>query len=334
MGKFLNKSIEYFCWIIFFVLIYCTCFGQEKFPVLKGPYLGQTSPGMTPEIFAPGIVSIDGNEILAVFTPDGKEFFYSSKDSANPLAIMYMKQINGDWTKPQVASFSGKYYDCATGVSSDGKKLFFVSLRPIREGGNPVEFQNIWFINKIGDNWQNPEMMPPPVNSDNRDLGASVAKNGNIYFTTRRAGIKGGGCRSKYINGKYTKPESLQELLKTEMPVFEIAVDADEKFMVFASMGTDDGFGGFDLYASFNNGGDNWTKPCNLGDKINTSANEHFATLSHDGKYMFFVSDRISEGKEKKINSPQNGSSDIYWVDAKIIEDLKPKKQKIMETLK
>ncbi len=30
---------------------------NEKFPVLKGEYLGQKPPGTTPEIFAPGIVS-------------------------------------------------------------------------------------------------------------------------------------------------------------------------------------------------------------------------------------------------------------------------------------
>ena len=30
---------------------------QENFPVLKGPYLGQKPPGLTPEIFAPEIIS-------------------------------------------------------------------------------------------------------------------------------------------------------------------------------------------------------------------------------------------------------------------------------------
>lgn len=33
--------------------------GQEDFPVLKGPYLGQKPPGMTPDIFAPGFVSTE-----------------------------------------------------------------------------------------------------------------------------------------------------------------------------------------------------------------------------------------------------------------------------------
>ena len=29
--------------------------GKSEFPVLKGPYLGQKPPGLTAEIFAPGI---------------------------------------------------------------------------------------------------------------------------------------------------------------------------------------------------------------------------------------------------------------------------------------
>ena len=32
---------------------------KTDIPVLKGPYFGQKPPGATPEVFAPGIVSID-----------------------------------------------------------------------------------------------------------------------------------------------------------------------------------------------------------------------------------------------------------------------------------
>jgi len=44
---------------------------SDEFPSLKGPYLGQKPPGMTPEIFAPGIVSIEiMNHSSPVFSPD------------------------------------------------------------------------------------------------------------------------------------------------------------------------------------------------------------------------------------------------------------------------
>jgi len=42
----------------------------EGFPVLKGPYLGQNPPGMTPEVFAPGIISTDAT--------DGTLYFFTS----------------------------------------------------------------------------------------------------------------------------------------------------------------------------------------------------------------------------------------------------------------
>lgn len=49
---------------------------SEEFPILKGPYLGQKPPGVSPEIFAPGIISIDiMNHSTPVFSPDGKEVY-------------------------------------------------------------------------------------------------------------------------------------------------------------------------------------------------------------------------------------------------------------------
>jgi Tol biopolymer transport system component len=53
-----------------------------------------------------------------------------------------------------------------------------------------------------------------------------------------------------------------------------------------------------------------WTEPENLGNKINTSANEFGPFLSPDGKYLFFCR---HDGKK----------GDIYWVDIKIINDFR-----------
>ncbi|MFC1639236.1 hypothetical protein ACFL3B_00565 [Gemmatimonadota bacterium] len=47
--------------------------GHDSNP--EGPYLGQTPPGNTPEIFAPGIISTGMNEVEAAFSPDGTELY-------------------------------------------------------------------------------------------------------------------------------------------------------------------------------------------------------------------------------------------------------------------
>ena len=314
-----------FCLFCLIAILCISCQAQKNIPELKGPYLGQKTPGMIPEIFAPGIVSTDNDEILPVFSPDGDELFYSSKlGPEKRLTIMTSKKRNGAWTKPGIASFSGKYYDAASSFSPDGQQLFFVSMRPLKAGDPPFDVQNIWVIEKHGDAWRDPVMLPPPINSDARELGGTLTKDGYFYFSTTREEIKGGKCRSKFKDGKYSEPESIQDIYKFEMPFFETARHPDEKYVVFVSYGQEDGFGEFDLYLSFNIDNDNWTKPVNLGEKINSEANEHFPIFSPDGKYLFFVSDRISEKYNEVENSPGNGSSDIYWVSAEIIEEFKP----------
>jgi len=50
--------------------------GQNESPALEGPYLGQKLPGLTPEAFAPGIVTTQGWEYGGSFTPDMNEFYF------------------------------------------------------------------------------------------------------------------------------------------------------------------------------------------------------------------------------------------------------------------
>ena len=330
------KKFNILASILLLFSVYNPGFAQvdENFPVLKGPYLGQKPPGTTADIFAPGIISKGGSEITAVFSPDGTEFYYSAKDSVTMLKILYSKLEDGVWTKPETSPFSGRYYDAISSISPDGRYLFFISMRPEKEGGTPFDVQNIWVMERQGNIWSGPVMLPPPINSNARELGGSLTKTGYFYFSTSRNDIKGGKCRSKFLNGEYSPPESVENLYNFKMPFFEIARDPDEKFMVFSSYDQDDGLGGFDLYMSFNKGENNWTEPVNLGEKINTEANEHFATLSPDGKYLFFVSDRVAdkykskdslslEELKKMEKRPQNGNSDIYWVSLENLEKMK-----------
>jgi hypothetical protein len=67
------------------------------------------------------------------------------------------------------------------------------------------------------------------------------------------------------------------------------------------------GFGDCDLYISFNKNGI-WTEVYNLGSKINTEMCEMTASVSPDGKYLFF-----HRGGE------DNG--DVYWIDFRPIKD-------------
>jgi len=84
---------------------------QTDFPKLSGPYLGQKPPGMTPEIFAPGIISKSGSDEwgLAV-NADCNEIFFSRSEN-DKATVFHTKYQSGAWSKPVVASFSGKYLE-------------------------------------------------------------------------------------------------------------------------------------------------------------------------------------------------------------------------------
>ncbi len=69
----------------------------------------------------------------------------------------------------------------------------------------------------------------------------------------------------------------------------------------------------FLVFTAFRQQNGSWGVAINLGDKINTGASEAGATVTPDGKYLFF----------QRFISP--GNLDIFWVDAQIIETLRPK---------
>jgi hypothetical protein len=73
MGKLPGRSV-----LLLLILSSGLGSGNEQaFPRLQGPYLGQKPPGMTPELFAPGLIAgIEEHQNCLTFSPDGKEIYW------------------------------------------------------------------------------------------------------------------------------------------------------------------------------------------------------------------------------------------------------------------
>lgn len=278
-------------------------------PVLTGDYLGQKKPGQIPVMFAPGFVSTESPQLNAVFTPDGKEFYFSLRKPNAPFTIMVTKQVNNHWTKPETAPFSGKYSDVDQSISADGKRFFFCSDRPVKKGEKPKS-HNFWFMERTGRGWGEPQHLGFAVNTDKEDFYPTVTKDGTLYFSSQREGQGTNNIYcSKLVEGKYTKAEKLSDMINTKHREFDPFIAPDESFIIFAS-GRPGGFGASDLYISFHNKDGSWTKARNMGNEINSAATDYTPMLSPDGKYLFFTSGR-------------EGVDDIYWVDSGVIKKLK-----------
>jgi Tol biopolymer transport system component len=323
-------------------LLNITLDGDSDWPVLKGPYLGQKLPGMTPEFFAPGIVTTRFHEHSApAISPDGNWIFWSAflapLQSSAPQVILFSKKVKGQWTPPEVASFSGRYMEGGLCFSSDGQKLFFSSRRPLTGNGEPKDW-DIWFVRMENGGWSRPVNLGSPVNSDKDEAQPSVTKDGTIYFISKTKGYKHNLCiaRSKFFNGRYLAPEVLPEPINLRGSYAWCPfIASDESYLLFSSERKDDlGLG--DIYISHKRTDDSWSEPINLGRPISTKHQDRFPGLSPDGKVLFFTSKRSSFGAyykepqsldslKNRYSKPGNGLEDIYWVDAKIIDKFRPK---------
>jgi len=132
--------------ILFPFILFSSFYGQKNTPKLSGPYLGQKPPGMTSELFAPGILSTEANEFNATFTLsiDAVYFTGRGKDGQD---IMVIKYKEGIWQNRKLASFSSPFRDVDPFITPDGKKLFFSSNRPI-EGDEAEEDCDFWYVVK------------------------------------------------------------------------------------------------------------------------------------------------------------------------------------------
>jgi Tol biopolymer transport system component len=290
---------------------------QIEFPLLSGPYLGQESPGENPGIFALGIVCTGRYVLNAVFFPDLKEFYFSTMDSDKNYTILQMREIEGRWTRPRIAPFSGNFSDADPFITPDGKNLLFPSDRPLSEGGDRADGYNIWVVDRTGSGWTDPRPLGPQVNLPGGiEIYPSVTRDRTLYFSSDREGGRGSSdiFRARYVNGKYAEPENLGKAINTPDREFDAFIAPDEAYLIFSSYRLRNGFGKSDLYISFRSGNGKWTPAINMGELINSRESEFSPMVSPDGKYLFFTSTRLGQG-------------DIYWVDATVLDRYRNRKE-------
>lgn len=306
---------------------------------LAGEFLGQKPPGIEPALFAPGIVSTGLSERDMAITPDGRELYYTAVLGSrfNFSAILVVRQVDGQWRHPEVAAFSGQYSDLEPTISPDGQRFFFVSRRPLPGSSEQLENEDIWVADRQEGGWGEPYNLGEPINSPEAEFFPSITRDDTMYFTRRGEDRTEAIYRSQWLDGAYQKPERLPDEVNSAPTQFNAFIAPDESYLIVCSWGREDSLGGVDYYVVFRSPEDEWSGPFNLGDRVNTTEGQEWSPyVSPDGKYFFFMSSRATiENRHSPIRlspsdlqrihqEPMNGNSDIWWVDAKIIEELRP----------
>ena len=320
--------------IILNVLMFSSCSRQNDFPVLRGPYLGQKPPGMTPKIFAPGIICTHMDDWAIRFSPDGNEIYFTVTGK-NQATLVSVKIKKGKWVGPEVMSFSGNYFDYAPAVNYDGNRFVFSSYRPLVPGEEKSD-ADLWLVHRIEDGWDAPRHISGVNTDGNNEVWPCFASNGDLYFASNRDGGHGNFdiYVSNYKDGVYQNPKNLGHPINSELGEYCPFISPDGSYLIFEVVDKPDGFGRGDMYISWKQSNGTWGKPTNMGETFNGSRNECYPCLSPDGQFFFFMSDRRKRTPRKSDqklnyrdiveNAQKNGGWDIYWINAKTIEELKP----------
>ena len=101
---------------------------------------------------------------------------------------------------------------------------------------------------------------------------------------------------SDFRDGKWTKPENLGSPPNTSDNEGAQTITADATRLFFTACNRSDGKGRCDIYYSERRSNGLWTLPRNLGEPINTAAQETQPSISADGRTLYFASSR-SGGK-------------------------------------
>jgi hypothetical protein len=301
--------------LAFILVLMPGCSRINDFSVLKGPYFGQEPPNMTPEIFAPGIISTKEHDGLCTIRRGGTYCIFDrgSSSEENPIYNYYITEMkDGRWTKPLLTHFNNRKSDDTISLLPDKNTLLFSSSQSPEGPGKSKKGYNLWIVKSISSGLSNPRIFDTPLNSDYNDIFPSITDDGTIYFFSNRdvPFTNEDIYRTKLVNGKYTEVERLGSPINTENDEIDPFIASDESYLIYCSDKLA-GFGGYDLYITFRNPKGFWSEPINMGEGINSSGFDWIPFVTSDGQYFFFNSDR-------------SGHADVYWVDAKIIEQLKP----------
>jgi tetratricopeptide (TPR) repeat protein len=186
-------------------------------------------------------------------------------------------------------------------LSADGNSLFLY-----KDEGRIT--RNLFVSHKVKGEWQEPEKLPAPINSEFDETHASLSPDmSTLYFTSNRPGGFGGLdiyeiTKDKY--GQWGEPRNLGPAINTAYDEETPMMHPDGQTLYFNSDGPYS-MGGFDVLYSQKMPDGHWAEAVNMGYPVNSPDDDLFFLPTLDKSEAYLTSFRFSE---------KHGHSSIYHV--------------------
>lgn len=264
---------------------------------------------------------VSADENTMVFTSlrtDKKEYIVDNDTANTPKRKLYVAKREND-----VWRFDGEYSSVFndpnfnTGnacFSPDRNRIYFTRCKP---NFNEKMTCAIYVSEKTADGWSEPVKLPKTINSPKYTASMPAVttdpKKGNevIYFVSNRKEGKGGMDIWYTVYDKknkvYKAPRNAGTRINSSGDEISPFFDNETRTLYFSSDGMG-GLGGFDIFKATGDG-KKWLTTENIGQPINTGADDIFYTIAVNREEGFFVSNR------KGGNALKNSTccDDIYY---------------------
>lgn len=262
----------------------------------------------------PGVNS-EWKEYVPVITADNETLFFTSRrpDSTAKLKdpngeyfedIYVSEKENGSWEQATNIGqpINSETHDATVAISADGNTMIIYRTNRNLTGGD------LYISEKNKGGWSNPKKLDGRINSEYQEASASISSDGKtLYFSSNRPGGFGGKdlYRVKRLpNGDWSLPKNMGPNINTKYDEDAPFIDVDNSHLYFASNGHET-MGGYDLFRSYDLGGEIWSTPENLGYPVNTVEDDIYLSIDAGGKRGYYSSEK-NQGF---------GSLDVYHVE-------------------
>lgn len=242
---------------------------------------------------------VNADETSLFFT--SRKFNYETQDYYEK--IFSSKKKSGVWGRPLHVQFSEdmEVHEAISGLFPDGLAML-VYQGDVHKG-------DIFYSSYSNGKWSELKDLGKNINTSHHESSACLSPQGStLYFVSNRPGGMGGRdiYYSNYDNSKNSWGPAINIGPPINTPFDEegVFLHPGGRLMYFASKGHA-GMGGYDIYYSelkgTQNESGNWQMPVNAGYPVNTTRDNVYASLSADGKRVYFSSQSKEGIGEKDI---------------------------------
>ncbi|BDD09701.1 hypothetical protein FUAX_21330 [Fulvitalea axinellae] len=247
------------------------------------------------------------DERYPCFSPDGSRLYFTrlyhpdnkggGKDKGDVWYVELDEKGNPSPAKQLGGKVNNKSENQVLGFSPDGKKMYLA----YKYGKNNGRSEGISVSKSKGRSWGAPSDLDfPTMKNDADQLNGSVSHDGKVMLLSMQS-YGSYGAEDLYVsffkNGKWSDPKNLGMTVNSGYQEMTPYLAADNKTLYFASNGHG-GFGSYDIFKTerLDDSWTNWTKPQNLGEKVNSAGREYSYLIGPDGETAWYVSTTDSHG--------------------------------------